>query len=54
MIPATIQPVCQAKGCQKGASILSKQGDVVRYMKTCARHSFKDIAAENLRGRNNK
>ena len=43
MIPTTTQPACQAKDCQKGASILSKQGDVVRYMKTCARHSYKDI-----------
>jgi hypothetical protein len=43
MIPTTTQPVCQADGCKHGASILSKQGDTIRYMKTCARHSYKDI-----------
>jgi hypothetical protein len=43
MTPTTTQPVCQVIDCKKGASILAKQGDVVRYMKTCARHSYKDI-----------
>jgi len=33
-----IQPICQVPGCKQGVQLLSKQGDVVRYMITCKRH----------------
>ena len=54
MIPLNIPPVCQAEGCKHGSSILSKQGDNIKYMKTCRRHSYKDIPVEKERTRNNK
>jgi hypothetical protein len=43
MTPANTQPVCLVPDCKKGASILSKKGDTITYMKTCCRHSYKDI-----------
>jgi hypothetical protein len=46
MIPIITQPVCQASGCKHVASILSKKGDTIKYMMTCARHSYKDIASK--------
>jgi hypothetical protein len=53
MIP-NVPPVCLALDCKKDASVLSKQGDNLTYMKTCCRHSYKDIVAQNERNRNNK
>ena len=38
-----VPPVCKAPDCKEGASILSKQGDVVRYMLTCRRHWYGQI-----------
>lgn len=42
MIPTNTQQ-CQVPNCKHVASILSKQGDNIKYMKTCSRHSYKDI-----------
>jgi hypothetical protein len=33
-----IQPLCPVPNCTQGAQLLSKQGDVVRYMLTCRKH----------------
>ena len=38
-----VPPVCKALGCKEGASILSQQGDNVRYMLTCRRHWYGQI-----------
>jgi hypothetical protein len=43
MTPTTTPPVCRVPECQRGASILSKKGDTITYMKTCSRHTYKDI-----------
>ena len=43
MTPTTTHPVCQVPGCKHGASILAKKGETITYMKTCCRHSYKDI-----------
>jgi hypothetical protein len=42
----TTQPVCKVPGCKHGASVLSKKGDYVTYMKTCSRHTYKDLPEE--------
>jgi hypothetical protein len=46
MIPLNTQPVCQVDGCKDGASILSKSGDHITYMKTCRRHTYQDLPDE--------
>ncbi len=33
-----VPPICKVPNCKKDSQILSKQGDQVRYMNTCARH----------------
>jgi len=46
MTTANTPPVCQVPGCKHGASVLSKKGDSVTYMKTCSRHTYKDLPGE--------
>ena len=43
MATINVPPVCKALGCKEGASILSQQGDIVRYMLTCRRHWYGQI-----------
>jgi len=47
--PLNIAPVCRAKGCKKGAQILSIHGTQATYMKTCARHTYQDTPEEQAR-----
>jgi hypothetical protein len=43
-----IQPVCQVPNCKHGAQILSKQGDNIKYMLTCRRHSA-NLIPQNIK-----
>lgn len=44
-VTLNVPPVCKAIGCKEGASILSKNGDTVRYMLTCRRHWHGQVPA---------
>lgn len=46
MKPTNLQPVCQVPGCVAGASILSLQGTIATWMKTCCRHTYQDLSEE--------
>lgn len=38
MATAIIAPICKVPNCKHDAQTLSKTGDTVRYMNTCAKH----------------
>ena len=44
-----VPPICKAKGCQQPAKIYSKKtmnsNGKNTYLKTCGRHTYKDIKA---------
>ena len=46
MKPTNLQPVCEVPGCNEGASIQSLQGSTATWMRTCKRHTFKDLPEE--------
>ena len=46
MKPTNLQPVCEVLGCNEGASIQSVQGSTATWMRTCKRHTFKDLPEE--------
>jgi len=46
MKPTNIQPVCQVPGCKEGAQMMSIQGGLATWMKTCRRHTYKDLPEE--------
>ena len=46
MKPANDRPVCRVPGCTYGAQIMSVHGGEATYLKTCARHTFKDLPDE--------
>jgi hypothetical protein len=46
MTKETTHPVCRVPGCKHGASVLSKKGEDINYMKTCSRHTYKDLPGE--------
>jgi hypothetical protein len=43
MKPENLQPVCQMPGCKEGAQMLSIKGTTATWMKTCKRHTYKDL-----------
>jgi hypothetical protein len=44
--PTNLQPVCQVPGCNEGASIQFLQGNVATWMRTCKKHTYQDLLAE--------
>ena len=46
MKPTNIQPVCRVPGCTEGASMLAIQGTTATWMKTCRKHTYKDLPEE--------
>ena len=46
-LPSNIAPLCKAPDCKNGASILSQQGDCIRYMLTCRKHWYGQVPQEN-------
>jgi hypothetical protein len=43
---SNIPPICEVNGCQEPCQIVSKKGDARTYMKTCCRHDYTDLPAE--------
>ena len=46
MKPENLQPVCQVTGCTEGAQMLSIKGNEATWMKTCNRHTYRDLPEE--------
>ena len=46
MKPSNIQPVCEVPGCKEGAQMLSIQGSRATWMRTCNRHTYRDLPEE--------
>jgi len=46
MKPTTLQPLCPVPGCKDGCQIQSIQGGIATWMKTCRRHTYKDLPEE--------
>jgi hypothetical protein len=44
--PTNLQPVCEVEGCKEGAQILNLQGTTATWMRTCSRHTYKDLPGE--------
>ena len=44
--PTNLQPVCMVPGCKRGASILSIQGTIAKWMLTCRKHHAGQIPNE--------
>ena len=49
MKPTNIQPVCQVPGCKEGASIQSIHGSTATWMRTCKKHTYKDLPEERAK-----
>ena len=41
--PTNLQPVCQKPGCTHGAQMMAIRGSIASWMKTCNRHTYKDL-----------
>lgn len=44
--PQNIQPVCKVLDCKEGAQIYAVQGNTGTWLKTCRRHTYKDLPEE--------
>ena len=44
--PTNLQPVCQVPDCKEGAQMMSIQGSTATWLKTCRRHTYKDLPKE--------
>jgi len=43
-----IAPICKVPDCKHDAQVLSKTGDAIRYMNTCATH-WNDLIPEEIK-----
>jgi hypothetical protein len=46
--PINLQPVCEVPDCKNGVQMLSMKGSTAAWMRTCKRHTYKDIPEEKL------
>ena len=46
MKPTNLQPVCMVANCKRGASILSLNGTIAKWMLTCCKHHYGQISTE--------
>ena len=49
MKPTNIQPLCPVLGCKDGCQILSIYGSTATWMRTCRRHTYKDLPEEQAK-----
>ena len=47
--PENLQPVCRVPGCKEGAQLYSQTGLTATWMKTCRRHTYKDLPEEQTK-----
>jgi hypothetical protein len=43
-----VAPICKVPNCKRDAQVLSKTGDTIRYMNTCATH-WNDLIPEEVK-----
>ena len=46
MKPENLQPVCEVDGCKTGAQMVAIYGGKATWMRTCNRHTYKDLPGE--------
>ena len=44
--PTNLQPLCAVPGCKNGCQILAMRGTTATWMKTCRKHTYKDLPEE--------
>ena len=44
--PTNLQPVCGVLGCNNGCQMSSIHGNTATWLKTCRRHTYKDLPEE--------
>ena len=43
-----VAPICKVPNCKHDAQVLSKTGDTIRYMNTCAKH-WNELIPEEIK-----
>lgn len=46
MKPENLQPICEVPGCHEGVQILAMHGTTATWMRTCSKHTYKDLPIE--------